>query len=152
MGLASLLALALYLRDLWLCRHEMAVGMTPNWGKQSISQRTGLPSNTALAGWRNELTTLMKAIIDNAKSCTWFGVTLYSHTGWRLAEEQLCGQRPGGPGGKAEHESPVCPCSEEVKTQSLNGRGSTFEVGPVFNKGSNQRAFWNPFQRKLFHD
>lgn len=31
--LARLPALAQYLKDLWLRRHEMAVGMTPNWGQ-----------------------------------------------------------------------------------------------------------------------
>lgn len=95
---------------------------------------------------------LMKAVIDNAKSCTWFGITPSNRTGRRWAEKQLCRQRPGGPGGKAERKSPVCPCSEEVNAQSLNGRGSAFEVGPVFNKGFNQKAFRNPFQMTLFCD
>lgn len=72
-GLASLLAP--YLRDLWLQRQEMAVRETSNWRKQSISRRTGLPSDTVLAGWSNELTTLMKVIPAKAKSWTCFGVT-----------------------------------------------------------------------------
>lgn len=129
MDLAHVPALAQYLKDLWLYRCEMAVGMTPNWGKSSISQRTGLASSTVLAGWRNDLTSLMKATISNAKSCTSFGETPCNCTGWRLAEEQLCRQRSGGPGGKAEHGSPECPCSEGVNTQSLNGSWPCFQQG-----------------------